>query len=247
MADPCGGGIILAPVSSDHPEAVAIPAGWFWMGWDEGHPGERPRHRVRLDAFAIARAPVTNAEYAVFVEATGSPVPPWWTDPRFRRPDQPVVGVSWFDAVAYCQWLTVQTGRAHRLPTEAEWEKAARGGLEAARYPWGDERPAVPRFEAPPPALETPTNPIGLHALSGVCHEWCLDWESERYYAESPADNPRGPATGIRKISRGGAWRHHDPWSPVAHRSSLPPHLRYSDYGFRVVCGPDPARAQHAA
>jgi sulfatase modifying factor 1 len=235
------GAIILAAVRPGSPELVAIPAGWFWMGWDEGHPGERPRHRVRVDGFAIARAPVTNAEYRAFLDATGAPAPPWWADPRFSAPDQPVVAVSWFDAVAYCGWLTVETGWPHRLPTEAEWEKAARGGVEAARYPWGHERPAPARFDRPPVALATPANPLGLHALSGVCHEWCLDWESDRYYAESPADNPPGPAVGTRKVSRGGAWRHHDPWSPVAHRSSLPPHLRYSDYGFRVVCDQGPA------
>jgi formylglycine-generating enzyme required for sulfatase activity len=216
-------------------ELVEIVDGWFWMGWDEGLPGERPRHRVRLDCFAIARAPVTNAEYRSFLDATDTPAPPWWADPRFSAPDQPVVGVSWFEAVAYCDWLTVESGQPHRLPTEAEWERAARGGREAARYPWGDDRPATTRFDRPPIAMATPANPLGLHALSGVCHEWCLDWDSERYYAESPAENPPGPAAGTRKVSRGGAWRHQDPWSPVFHRSSLPPHLRYSDYGFRVV------------
>jgi formylglycine-generating enzyme len=216
-------------------ELVEIPAGWFWMGWHEGLPGEGPRHRVRLDAFAIARGPVTNAEFARFLAATGAPPPPWWTDPRFSAPEQPVVGVNWFEAVRFCEWLTADTGHRHRLPTEAEWEKAARGGIEGARYPWGEGRPAGMTFDRPPPPMTTPANPLGLHGLAGVCHEWCLDWESEGYYAVSPAENPPGPDAGARRVSRGGAWRHHDPWSPVAHRSSLPPHLRYSDYGFRVV------------
>ena len=101
-------------------------------------------------------------------------------------------------------------------------------------FPWGDERPAG-GFDHPPRAGETPANPLGLVALSGVCHEWCLDWEDEGYYTVSPERNPRGPAHGSRRVSRGGAWRHQDPWSPVSHRSSLPPDLRYSDYGFRVV------------
>jgi formylglycine-generating enzyme required for sulfatase activity len=85
----------------------------------------------------------------------------------------------------------------------------------------------------------TPSNPLGLHDLSGVCHEWCADWYDEGYYAASPPRNPGGPATGSRRVSRGGAWRHADPWSAVAHRSSLPPQLRYSDYGVRLArdCG----------
>src|SRR5215831_603388 len=216
-------------------EFCLISDGWFWMGWDEGLPGERPRHCVWTDAFAIARTPVTNREYALFLDATKSAPPPWWSDPRFDHPEQPVVGVTWADAATYCAWRSERTGIIHRLPTEAEWEKSARGGLSGARYPWGDEHPGGSSFDRPPLVTQTPANPLGLLGLSGVCHEWCFDWENGHYYAHSPEQNPQGPATGTRRTSRGGAWRHHDPWSPVAHRSSLPPDLRYSDYGFRVV------------
>jgi formylglycine-generating enzyme required for sulfatase activity len=226
---------IVAPIILDGMELVEVAAGWFWMGWEEGHPGERPRHRVWLDRFAIGRAPVTNAEYSKFLEAAGAPPPPWWDDPRFSELMQPVVGVNWFEAVLYCDWLSGDGGGRHRLPTEAEWEKAARGGLDDARFPWGSDRPAAARFDRPSRAMETPTNAWGLVALSGVCHEWCLDWEDPAYYAASPERSPLGPSHGSRRVSRGGAWRHQDPWSPVAHRSSLPPDLRYSDYGFRVV------------
>jgi formylglycine-generating enzyme required for sulfatase activity len=217
-------------------DMVAIPSGWFSMGWSQGRRGEGPPHRVWIDAFDIARAPVTNRDYSIFLESTGVEPPPWWRDPRFSHPEQPVVGVSWYEAAAYCAWLTrEQAGRVHRLPTEAEWERAARGGLCGARFPWGDARPSGPAFDRPPLVTATPANPFGLLALSGVCHEWCLDWEAEDYYARSPDRNPQGPPSGARKVSRGGAWRHQDPWSPVAHRSSLPPALRYSDYGFRVA------------
>jgi formylglycine-generating enzyme required for sulfatase activity len=219
----------------DDVDMVEIPEGSFWMGWDEGTRGERPRHRVWTSAFSIARAPVTNQEYAPFLDATGAVHPPWWGDPRFAHSDQPVVGVSWSEAQRFCAWLSGATGRAHRLPTEAEWEKAARAGRDGARFPWGDDRPEKTRFDRPPTLADMPANPAGLIGLSGVCHEWCLDWEDDRYYAISPERDPQGPPTGTRRSSRGGAWRHQDPWSPVAHRSSLPPALRYSDYGFRVV------------
>ena len=226
---------MVSPIILDAMELVEVAAGWFWMGWEHGHPGERPRHRVWLDAYAVALAPVTNAEYAGFLEAADTPPPPWWDDRRFRDPKQPVVGVNWFEAVLYCDWLSRDGHGRFRLPTEAEWEKAARGGLEDARFPWGAERPTAARFERPPRIADTPANAWGLVALSGVCHEWCLDWEDESYYASSPERNPPGPAHGSRRVSRGGAWRHQDPWSPVGHRSSLPPDLRYSDYGFRVA------------
>jgi sulfatase modifying factor 1 len=220
---------------------VEIPAGWFWMGWDDGLPSERPRHRVWLDGFAIAARPVTNAEFARYLAATGAPPPPFWAELRFADPAQPVVGVSWDEATAYCGWLTSDSGRRYRLPTEAEWEKAARGGLDDARYPWGDVPPARVFPDArlpllgPPPVGTGPVNGFGLTDCSGSVHEWCRDWHGDDAYAGATVHQPDGPAAGTRRVSRGGAWRHQIPWSPVAHRSSLPPHLRYSDYGFRVV------------
>jgi formylglycine-generating enzyme required for sulfatase activity len=220
---------------------VEIPAGWFWMGSEDGLPDSRPRRRVWVDAFAIARRPVTTAEYSRYLRATEASPPRFWTDPRFSDPGQPVVGVSWAEAMAFCDWRTHETGELHRLPTEAEWERAARGGLEGARYPWGDEPPACWFGEVagalvkPPPVGAGPPNGYGLTDLAGVVHEWCRDWYAEDAYARASDRNPMGPAAGTRRVSRGGAWRHQDPWSPVAHRSSLPPHLGYSDYGFRVV------------
>ena len=112
------------------------------MGWDDGLPDAQPAHRVWVDGFAISRTPVTNAEFGGFLRARGAFPPPFWTDVRFADPGQPVVGVAWAEAVQFCEWLTAETGRPYRLPTEAEWERAARGGQEGARYPWGDVPPA---------------------------------------------------------------------------------------------------------
>ena len=214
-------------------EFVEVPEGAFQMGWPDGHPCERPPHVVWVDAFLIARTPATNADYARYLDATGAQPPRFWGESDFADPEQPVVGVSWQEAARFAAWA------GGRLPTEAEWERAARGGIEGARYPWGDARP-VERFARPPPVGRTPANGYGLTDLSGVCHEWCADWFDEHAYARSAPRNPSGPPTGMRRASRGGAWRHADPWSPVAHRSSLPPALRYADYGFRVVRAPDP-------
>src|ERR1043165_7417185 len=115
---------------------VLIPEGWFWMGDESHYEWERPRHRVFVDAFEMEPTCVTRSEYQQFLIATSNPEPNGWRDPAFSDPRQPVVGVSWFDAERYCGWLSAATGDAYRLPTEAEWEKACRGGIEGSEYAW---------------------------------------------------------------------------------------------------------------
>ncbi len=223
------------------PAMLRIPEGWFLMGSETGQDNERPVHRVWVDAFELAACQVTNADYRRFLEATKHRKPLHWDDPLFSKPEQPVVTVSWFDAGAYCEWLSRMTGERYRLPSEAEWERAARGGLEEKLYPWGDEPPeSLPDYNArwktgPEPVARYAPNAFGLYNISDNVHEWCADWYSPGYYAVSPERNPQGPAEGSRRASRGGSWRHHIKVSRCASRSSIPPEFQYADYGFRVA------------
>jgi sulfatase modifying factor 1 len=216
-----------------------VPAGSFLMGSDEGQDDERPVHRVWVDGFELAVYPVTCAEYTRFLGETRHEPPREW-DRHGRTSESPVVGVSWLDADAYCRWSSGE-GRPLRLPTEAEWERAARGGVDGTRYPGGDSIPAwVPEsgrgpLSGPwPVTLGTP-NAFGIVGIGGNVHEWCADWHAADYYARSPDRNPAGPLSGVRRASRGGSWRHAVTISRCAQRSKLDPSFRYTDYGFRVV------------
>ncbi len=230
------------------PALVRIPASWFQMGCDSAQDNEKPVHRVWIDEFLLSPFQITNTLYSHFLRDTASPPPPFWTDPAFNRPDQPVVGVSWFEAVAYCDWLSAISRQPFRLPTEAEWERASRAGREEelALYPWGNNPPpSLPGYAdrcarswitGPEPVGLASANPYGLYNMCDNVHEWCSDWFAPDYYSVSPDRNPRGPETGVRRASRGGSWRHHIKMSRCAARSSIPPSFQYADYGFRVAC-----------
>jgi sulfatase modifying factor 1 len=228
--------------TSERPRLVLVPADWFRMGSEAGQENERPVHRVWIDAFYLAAHPVTNAEFSSFLDATGAPAPPLWSDPNFNHPEQPVVAVSWFEAEQYCTWLSGSTGRKYHLPTEAEWERAARGGMDDHLFPWGDDPPeSLPNYgerwrTGPEPVARSAPNSFGVYDLCQNVHEWCSDWYQADYYADSPERNPRGPESGERRASRGGSWRHHIKVTRCAARSSIPPQFRYADYGFRVAC-----------
>ena len=259
------------------PALALVPAGAFVMGSDHGDEDERPAHRVHLDEFLIGVHPVSNAEYAAFTSATGHRAPaiyelplvvvaggeerertyratgqPYvWPDggPPPDRLDHPVTLVRWEDAVAYCDWLSRETGRAVRLPTEAEWEKAARGGAEGATYPWGDAfdrtrsnclpDPQSRHAHGTTPRGTFPANPYGLHDVAGNVWEWVQDWYSPRYYHESPPANPSGPEQGQMRVVRGGSWLVTDPRVlTCSHRHQVPPDTYSYAIGFRVVCRP---------
>lgn len=224
------------------PEMLHIPQGEFLMGRENGPDNEKPVHRVWVDKFMIGKFPVTNREYLTYVEQNGATEPPFWREEMFSDLDKPVVGISWFDAADYCGWLSDKTGYLFRLPTEAEWERAARGGKEGKLYPWGDQPPS----ERPYPGYDMDkggpqrvgvdeANGFGLYDMSGGVHEWCGDFYDPAYYPSSPEHNPRGPSSGQRRVSRGGSWRHRVKFSRCAARSSLIPAFKYADYGFRLA------------
>ena len=208
------------------------------MGNDNGRPDEQPAHPVVLAPFRAAISPVTNAQYAVYRARTGAEPPPFLEDGRFSDSAQPVVGINWFDAVAYCEWLRAEARIPCRLPTEAEREFAALGGLPGGDWPWpGLSHPLADAFNAfdrphsPGPGC---ANGYGLFCMAENVHEWCSDWYSASYYTAAPVECPPGPAAGKRRSSRGGSWRHREKFTRINARSSLDPGVRYSDFCFRV-------------
>jgi formylglycine-generating enzyme len=224
------------------PAMADIPAGRFRMGCAEGRADEKPVHLVQVDAFAIGLTQVTNEQYLQFARHTQREMPPAFVEERFQGFLQPVVAVNWFDAMAYCEWLSEETGEFFRLPTEAEWERAIRVNDEQKLYAWGNEKPESFelyrtgwRSERPHVVALQRANAYGVYDLGDNVHEWCLDWYDANFYEKSPSRNPVNLAPGSRRASRGGSWRHQVKVSRCAARSSLPPAFGYTDYGFRVV------------
>lgn len=222
-------------------EWVRLSGGSFVMGADHGRRDERPAHRVSLPPFRAASRPVDNALYRYFIEDTHSAPPPFWTDTSFQVDAAPVVGVSWFDAIQFCAWLTRHLGIECRLPTEAEREYAARGGLAASDWPleeadWPDRevRASISTQQAPHIPLDACRNGYGLYCMADNVHEWCSDWYARDSYTDVQEHAPQGPDEGVRRASRGGSWRHKIKFTRVSARSSLSPGFRYNDYGFRV-------------
>jgi formylglycine-generating enzyme len=257
------------------PEMVRIPAGEFVMGSDDGDEDERPAHTVHLDEYSIGVHPITHRQYAHFVRETNHRAPAVyelplivtnggrdrermfrrlsaqyvWSDSQApsARLDHPVTLVRLEDAEAYCKWLADTNGRPIRLPTEAEWEKAARGGLERARYPWGNELDPLRANFLTDPSLKmshgtTPTrmfapNGYGLYDVIGNVWEWVSDWYAADAYRSAADRNPPGPPDGRLRILRGGGW----PVSDIrmltcTHRHEVPPDTYSYSIGFRIAC-----------
>lgn len=240
---------------------IAIPGGTVALelaGY--GHP-TTPAH---VEAFAIARTPITNAQFAAFVAAGGYDEPAWWTaegwaarlkeswtEPRYwtdrdwGRAAYPVVGVAWHEALAYARWLSAQTGATITLPTEAQWQRAAQGD-DGREYPWGDRLPDDSLCNwnrdldetSPVEAYPAGASPYGVLDMSGNVWEWCLSaWQDEDDADEMTGGNDRGA-----KVLRGGAWSSDSSLSlRAANRNATdpntrqPPHVRDTRYGFRLV------------
>ncbi len=256
---------------------VELPGGTFQMGDDRSpEPDARPARTRRLGPFRIDEHEVTNGQFAAFVGATGHVTTAeqrgWslvWDEPSGQRVETPgsdwrhpggphtridgrerypVVHVSWHDAVAYCRWAK------KRLPTEAEWEYAARSGLRDANFPWGNDERVGGRYQANhrqhgqaidadgfarlAPVKSYPPSAFGLYDMSGNVAEWCADWYAADYYAASPRENPPGPSQGSERVVRGGSWLSPEQYRADHHvtvRSQFSPETTSDHIGFRAV------------
>jgi len=222
-------------------EFVYIPAGEFIRGsaTDEGDDNEQPQQKIYLDAYYMGKYEVTFEEYDRFCEETGRQKP---DDEGWGRGKRPVINVSWYDAVAYSKWLSKKTGEHYRLPTEAEWEKAARG-TDGRKYPWGNTEPTRKKCNfdnqegrtMPVGSYESGLSPYQLYDIAGNVWEWCQDWYAEDYYAHSSKNNPQGPPIGDYRVLRGGSWSNNIYEMRCTNRNWASPAIGLYNRGFRLV------------
>ena len=230
--------------NKDGAEMALIPAGSFEMGDHLDNMGNAlPVHTVELDAFYMDIHAVTVGQFKQFVEESGYSYNRWDNEGTYSPTDgHPMVYVTWNDATAYAKWV------GKRLPTEAEWEYAARDGLTGKRYPWGDDITHDDanysgtggkdewQYSAPVGSFEP--NGYGLYDMAGNVWEWCADWYDENYYTNSPVNNPQGPDAGNYRVLRGGAWSYYSSNLRVAYRNGyFFPNYRAYNNGFRCVSG----------
>ncbi|MBA5861970.1 MAG: SUMF1/EgtB/PvdO family nonheme iron enzyme [Nitrospira sp. CR1.1] len=221
-----------------------VPEGVFRMGANgtDALEDEKPQHEVWIDRFEIDRDEVTTGHYAEFLASTKHPAPWQWESVDLSQHyDRPVIGVNWFDAAAYCEW------RGKRLPTEAEWEKAARG-IDGRLFPWGNQSPREEsanfglgaRFSysqvlVPVERYEQGRSPYGLYQMAGNAGEWVADWYGANYYETGSRNNPSGPDVGLFRVVRGGSWSDLPKYLLTYGRFKLPPETRNSYTGFRCA------------
>jgi formylglycine-generating enzyme len=231
-------------------DMAPIPAGDYlrgrnfpWSDYDVAwYPNpakdDTPARPLKIAAFSIDVAEVTNVRYQSFVKATARPAPYHWkqAQPAAAKVNHPVYNVSYDDAVAFCAW-----DGGKRLPTEAEWERAARGPFEGKIYPWGDRAitPADAVYEGkdgPAPVCSKAKNGFGLCDMTGNLWEWCADWYDRKYYETASAENPTGPASGQYRVLRGGSWFDVPPlFLSLPYRSWARPPERSPTIGFRCA------------
>ncbi|MDP7475097.1 MAG: SUMF1/EgtB/PvdO family nonheme iron enzyme [Candidatus Marinimicrobia bacterium] len=223
------------------PEFVAVKGGTFQMGSNSGRIDEKPVHSVTVSDFNISKTEVTFEQYDAFCDAIGRDKP---DDEGWGRGNRPVIYVDWQDAFDYCEWMSKTTGKTYRLPTEAEWEYAARGGSKSKGYTYsgGNNLYAVAWYDnnsrdKTHPVAQKQPNELGLYDMSGNVYEWCSDWYGD--YSSSPQTDPQGSNSEEYRVLRGGGWLHHDSGCRVAFRLGYSPDGRYNFYGFRLVLSPD--------
>lgn len=240
-------------MGADGAPMVHVPAGPFPMGVPagdrDGGRDEYPRHEVLLDAYYIDTYEVTHGRYAEFIKATGhrapqhtkNPARTLWTGSTVSESlrNRPVINVDWYDADAYCRWA------GKRLPTEAEWEKAARG-TDGRRFPWGNVEPTDKHLNynqrwqgektlMPVGSYEAGKSPYGAYDMAGNVWEWVADWYDPLYYEKSPAANPKGPETGAQKVLRSSGWSVETPLVRIFTRVQSDPLNRNDSTGFRCA------------
>ncbi|MGH7598764.1 MAG: SUMF1/EgtB/PvdO family nonheme iron enzyme [bacterium] len=276
---PAKNGALKTPVIP--PGMVLVRETEFVRGdvFGDGNSNEKPAHRVRVASFLIGQYEVTNREYLTFVKATGANMPEWMnpaskynyqtgTDRFFQRLgpalyslDHPVVGVSWQDAVKYCEWLSQQGPLKYRLPTEAEWELTARGGNNTIKYSWGNNTPLLvlggnvgdealkkvfpdwpiiwrnynDNYPYTAPVGKFGANAWRVYDMTGNVWEWCSDWFDENYYQKQEWDRPAGPPRGTEKAIRGGSWGDTPAKLRLSFRRGAPLPFRSNNLGFRIA------------
>jgi sulfatase modifying factor 1 len=227
-------------IGKDGAPMVLVPAGEFPMGSEQGDADEQPVHRVFLDSFYLDTFEVTNGRFAKFVAAIQSE-PPWGfadQETPVIHAEQPVRWVNWLEATGYCLWA------GKRLPTEAEWEKAARG-TDGRVYPWGNESPTLAQAVfglkegaetvSPIGNRDLGRSPYGVHDLAGNLYEWVVDWYDEASYTPQPTIDPRGPAEGTAKVQRGGSYLNNPYRLRAAFRTKGDPTEHAPNVGFRCA------------
>ncbi len=244
-----------APVGKDGAPMILIPEGEFIMGTNEGRSNERPERKVWLPTYAIDEFEVTMTRYDKFLQATGHASPALWDSEAVSTVgDRPAVGLTWHDAQAYCKWA------GKRLPTEAEWEKAARGS-DGRRFPWGHMQPfvdianynrgvwvsyaitlvkvksGIKGMSIRHGLKEGGKSPYGLYHMSGNAAEWVADWYDRRYYGKAPKKYPKGPDSGEKRVIRGGSWEDAPVGIRTTARVSAEP--KYQDLTLGVRCAMD--------
>jgi formylglycine-generating enzyme required for sulfatase activity len=229
--------------AQEYPEMIEVKGGSFVMGDESGDKDEKPAHEVQVNTFRIAKTETTVRQWRTFCTATKRAMPeaPWFG----LKDDHPIVNISWDDAIAYCRWLSTKDNKHYRLPTEAEWEFAARGGSKSKGYAYsGAKRPDSiawfsSRSSGTMPVAQKLPNELGLYDMTGNVWEWCSDWYDAGYYTLKVKDNPPGPSRVLGSkfyTLRGGAWDIGARNSRNTYRNPLSPTSRNHNKGFRVAC-----------